>query len=315
MHTIALLMWIGFVPAQAGSVDALGGEPRVVDLIDDTERMSQAERVAYLQALVTAGREPAEVADALRIALSVTRAGGTYDEALEAARAPLLAPEGLEARPITVPVGVRSFSDSDLSPEALAALREYRTRHYAIQTETHTSGGGTRVWSSPSAWGGVVVTRDPITTTRTWAVYRAGTRLDVPQFLALAGEDERHDALVQRIVMKRWLGRVYYGAAAAGMAGVITGAIGFNATENPEKQERWARVGVTGLGVAVVGLIGGSLPTASASRLRTDYAMSNVDIGTAQDVVDARNEEIRVELGVSPDQALSVDEYTHSTGW
>lgn len=305
LRLLALFAWCWSGSSFAADEVAQDGEARVVDLIDDTEHMNSSERIAYLQALLKAGRESDGVSEALAQALELTKAGSTYDEALAAARALFGQAEAPVTRPLAMPV-----TDDDLTAEELAAVRAYRARHYAIRTETHTSGGGTRVWSSPYAWGGTMVTREPIVTTRTWAVYEGPVRLDVPQYYALAGETERHDFLAQRIAMKQWLGRTYYAGAAGGIAAVIVGAIGVSATDNTEKKDKWAQVGVTGLGVAVIGLIGGSLPIANAQRLKTEYALSDIDIASAQAVIDARNEAIRVELGVAPEEALSIEEST-----
>ena len=148
------------------------------------------------------------------------------------------------------------------------------------------------------------------TITRTWAVYEGSARVDVPQYFALAGQDEDRRDLMGRITLKRWLGRAYYGAAVAGVGAVVFSAVAVNLTADDAQKNSIERVGGTGLVVAVVGLIGGSLPTAHASRLEADYAVSNIDIGSAQQVVDVQNEALRIELGVTPDEALQVESTT-----
>jgi hypothetical protein len=198
-----------------------------------------------------------------------------------------------------------------LTDAQLAALREYRQQHFSVRTEVHTSGGGSRIWTPPPyAWGGVMITQDPITTTRTWAVYQGNERVDVPRFYELSDRELDAKDLVTRITMKRWLGRLYYGAAVGGVGAVLFSAVAVNATADDAQKSRYERLAGTGLGVAVVGLIGGSVPMATASRLETDYAVNNVDMGMAEDLVDAQNEALRVRLGLTPQQAFDVESRT-----
>lgn len=302
---------------------------RLRDLVDDTAEMTANERLAYLRALVKGGREPPEVQAGLERAIAATIADAAYAEALDAA----IGAEPPVAIPVTEPdevdeSGMRvSRRPPDrvspapprrdalppppglpgLSPETLQAMREYRLRHLQVRTETTISGGSQTVRSSPY-WGGpVMVTTDPIVTTRSWAVYQGPMRLDVPTYLELAGEEELRTELVGRIERKRWLSRTYYGVAAGGVLAIAAGFVGVGTAETSEDQYRWSTVGTVGLGATVVGLIGGSFPAASATRLRTDYGRT-VDILSAQRTADGYNESLRQDLDLTPEEALRVEQ-------
>lgn len=299
----------------AAAADLIGAHrARARDLLDDTEQMSASERGVYLRALVNADREPEPVEDALERALAANEAGKPYEEILDAAigkdsaRADVApAPPPLDALPPVTPSGGDQPHD-DLDAATLRAMREYKVRRLHVSVEQHWTGGGQQIISNPYGWGGgVVVTRDPVTVTRTWAVYEGPVRLDVPRYLDLVGRDEDKRDLEGRISRKKWLSRTYYGVAVGGVAAIVAGSVGRATADTSEEAAQWGSVGAAGLGATVIGLIGGSFPAATANRLRTDFPRVT-DIRDAQVAADAYNEELRVELGLTPDQALRVEE-------
>ena len=64
----------------------------------------------------------------------------------------------------------------------------------------------------------------------------------------------------------------------------MVSAVAVNTTQDDARKDSFEKIGATGLAIAVVGLIGGSLPMAHASRLETDYAVANIDIASAEDL-------------------------------
>ncbi len=221
---------------------------------------------------------------------------------------PLLVSLAFAAEPVE---DVRATEGSELTADQLALLRDYRARHFSVRTEFNTTGVSTRAWSPmPYSGGGAIPHQDATGTTRSWAVYEGSERVNVPYYLELSGQDQERRDLVARVTMKRWLGRAYYGAAVAGVGTVIFSAIAVNSTEDDAKKNSFEKIGATGLMVAVVGLIGGSVPTAHAARLENDYTMSYIDIASAEDLVDVQNEALRLELGLTPSQAFEVESST-----
>lgn len=327
------------VAAAADDVPAATDRQRVEQLLDATSAMSAEDRALYLQALIAGDRESEQVADALQRAREVANSGGTYSDSVAAAVTGLHGPNGhsrpentdpqvqgeeptdvplaipADGTPPTVATGEIPVVKPPIDETTLARIRDYKLRHYSIRTETRYSGGGTRTFSNPYSWGGgVYVTQDPISVTRSWAVYKGPSRMDVPTYLQLTHEDEHYKDLTGRIQRTRILGYTYYGAAVAGIAAIVVGAAGVNLAEAEDEKTRWSTVGVIGVGTTIVGLIGGSLPMANARSLQTEYSRARIDIASAQAAIDAENEALRVELGLTPEQALSVEETTSKSG-
>jgi hypothetical protein len=306
-------MFIGAPIAWAVAASASAEEPaseagrRARDLLAGTADMTADQRATYVQALIDARREPQAVEDALLRALAAAREGLSYEETVALAVGTVPADRQAPTDATTPPPPVGSTPGTQGTDDrALEAMRRYRLEHLSVRTETHVSGGGTNILTNPYVLGGVIVTQDPILTERTWGVYQGPVRMEVPTYLGIAGlTDEKHD-LDQRISSKRWLSRTYYGVAGLGVAAVIAGSIGHAASDGSAEHD-WGTVATMGLGGVVVGLIGGSLPAASVARLKTDYSRTT-DIAEAQRTCDAHNEALRTELGLTPDQALQVED-------
>jgi hypothetical protein len=310
---IAALFGVLFASAWAAEVELSAAHTaRVEDLLENTVDLTRNERSIYLLALVDAGLGPGAVHDALERALEATEDGASYDEALEAALDGDYEDDDDEdddeAIRVTEPVTHLSVDERGLTAEQLAAVRAYRLRHLAVRTEVEYTGGTATVSHSPYGWGygGAVIDRDPLQLHRSWAIYQGPMRLEVPTWLSLSGDEAGRSELEGRIERKRWLSRTYYGLAGVGVLGIAAAYIGGSSDAEWAQGYEWGAIGAVGLGFAVGGLVGGSIPAASATRLRTDFTKT-VDIVDAQKAVDARNEALRAELGLTPEQALAVE--------
>ena len=307
-------MWIGGANAWAEEPPAVATETvvqeapdrvRLRDLLDDTISMTGPEREIYLRAILGAHREPQRVEQGLERAVATNARGATYDDVLGAALGPDTPPEpsasdlalpGPDSRPHPRGEG--------MTAETLKSIREYKARHLEVRNEMHFSGGGTSI----VPWGfGMVVSQDPISSSRTWAVYQGPLRLEVPRYLEVTHQEDLRKEVVAKVTRKQWLSRGFYGLAAGGVAAIVAGYVGNLNADSAEEAYQWSAVGTVGLGATVVGLVGGSIPAASARRLRGDFPKT-LDIVDTQHRVDVENEQLRQDLGLTPEQALDVEQ-------
>lgn len=282
---------------------------RVRDLLGPLENLSPEERAERLRALLASGTEPPPVRAALQRALTASEAGAPFDGVMRVAvgDAP---PRPPAARPADGP-GLAVPAGGGLSAERLQAIRSYRARHLEVRGETRYEGGGATVVSTGYGrrWWGVGMTEvytHPVTATPVWAVYQGPERLTVPRFYDLAGEAGRADALRDRISGKKTMANVWFGVAGAGIATSLVGFFGYAGADDARTAQTWGRVALGGMGVGVVGLVGGSFPSTKARQLAHDYPTS-LDPQEAHRLVDAANERLRRELGLTPEEALRAE--------
>lgn len=218
-----------------------------------------------------------------------------------AADAPTIPPP---ERPLAVPAG----PGTPVTPERLRALRGYKAGRLELRKETELRGGSAwmmgggygGMWGPGyGAWGGggpVII--DPPTALRTWGVYRGPERLDVPDFLSVVGEVERRRELDATLEALGRRGKVWSVIAAIGGAGLATGLVGMSTVDTRRDYQTFNAVTLGGTLVMATGFIGTSFPRGKESALRR-YPASSIGSGEAQRLVDAHNETLREELGLS----------------
>lgn len=241
---------------------------------------------------------------------SVAQAAGEPVAAPAPPAPPVAAPVAAPPPP-PAPPPVAGPPTLTLSPEKLRALREYRERSLSVQGETELSGGGYHAvgMGSPlgrGMWMDSWIVADPIVATRGWGVYQGPQRLNVPTFLGAAGQPERKAKLEADIAKRRRNGHIWMGVAGLGGAAIVTGVVGMGQSETLNGLKTWNNVTFAGTGLTITGLIGGSVPTAKASRLQRSPEAS-MSVAEAHKLVDHHNEALRTELQLSPEEVWLVE--------
>jgi len=198
-----------------------------------------------------------------------------------------------------------------LTPKRLQALRTYKAQRLQVRAETEYRGGGVSTFSTmsygyPHGYGTGVVISDPVSTFRTWGVYRGPQRLSTPDFLTLTGANEQRDVLVKSIKKARRASRWWFVGAGAGMAAIVTGIVGMSATKKIPVYRRYNLVALSGTGATIGCLLGASFPAAKASRLYR-YPGSTLSSDEANDLAHKHNEKLREALEVQPEEAWLLD--------
>ena len=208
-----------------------------------------------------------------------------------------------------------------MSAAQLQALTQYREQRLSVRPETELHGGGAVVVGGgyggmyrPGPYGGVhvgwavpgVVLSDPVTAEQTWAVYQGPTRLDAPEFLRAAGETGRADALDRDIKRAKRASAAWLGVAGAGAVMAVTGVMGLGVTGDPDINRMYNNLMVGGAGVAAVGLVGSSFPSARARELSHDLPAS-ISLAEAQAMAAKHNDALRQQLGLSPAEVWGVE--------
>jgi len=215
-------------------------------------------------------------------------------------------PAGPE-RPLAVPARV----PPPVTPARLQSLRRYRSGRLELREETELRGGSAwlmgggygAVWGPGYGgwgWSGPVII-DPPTAVKTWGIYRGPERLDVPEFLTAVGADAQRVALQDDIARLERRGRVWSGVAAVGGAGLVTGLVMMSAARNAQDWQHYQSGNSVSFASTLViagGFIGSSFPRGRASALRRQPS-STMGGEEAQAMVDAHNETLRRELGLS----------------
>lgn len=201
------------------------------------------------------------------------------------------------------------------SPERLRLLRTYRQERLVLRGETEFHQGPATAWTTGwgyggyGGWGGyygTTVISNPVWTTRTWGIYQGPERLSTPRFLEVAGQPGMASELQGTIDRKRRYARTWYTVAGVGAAGILTGIVGMGQAQDRETWYIFNDVALAGVGLTVGGMIGGSFPSAKASRLHR-YPSSTLSAGQAQEYVDAHNEQLQAELGLSAQEVWAFE--------
>jgi hypothetical protein len=188
------------------------------------------------------------------------------------------------------------------------ALRDYRARYLRVESEVREQKGEVWVMSTGHPfWPGwhnsaTYVHQQPSQVIRTWGVYQDFMRLNIPAFLTAVGQVEEANALRKEIALlqaksarRRWIG-------VAGIVTSVGGAIGLSITANPMAS---AASGV-GLLATAGGFFSAAIPDQKALALRDNYPAS-FDPGDIRSLVDAHNELLRLDLRLSPTEAMMLE--------
>lgn len=201
------------------------------------------------------------------------------------------------------------------SPERLRLLRTYRQDRLVLRGETEYHQGPATAWTTGwgyggyGGWGGyygTTVISNPVWTTRTWGIYQGPERLSTPRFLEVAGQPGLAGELQGTIDRKRKHARTWYTVAGVGAAGILTGIVGMGQAQDRDTWYIFNDVALAGVGLTVGGMIGGSFPSAKASRLHR-YPSATLSAGEAQEYVDAHNERLQAELGLSAQEVWAFE--------
>lgn len=201
------------------------------------------------------------------------------------------------------------------TPAELQAAMNFRSSHLEIRSVTSWRGGGSTVVSSGYyGYGGPrggshmgvgvsTVVPEPMVPEHAWTVFQGPMRLSVPDYLTLVG-DPRDEDYRRRIRGNRTTGALFSAVGVAGVAAVVAGIIGSaNADTRPERED-WNTVALAGTGGILVGFTVGSAAQSSANRLESNYDRLGWEPTQAQ--VDAYNERLRQQLGLSTEQAWRI---------
>jgi hypothetical protein len=206
--------------------------------------------------------------------------------------------------------------DQPHTPAELQAAMSFKSQHLEVRQVTSWRGSGSTVVTSgyygygggprggPS-YGMGVSTASPqtIVPEHAWTVFQGPMRLTVPDYLTLVGDD-RADDVRRRIRSARTTGTLFTAIGVAGVGAVVAGIIGSANADTHQEREDWNTVALAGTGGLIVGFTIGGAAQSSASRLTTDYSKLGWEPTQAQ--VDAYNEALRTQLGLSPEQAWSI---------
>ncbi len=207
-------------------------------------------------------------------------------------------------------------------PTDLRALRTYRQGRLVLRAETEYHQGPATAWSfGGGGWGwgggypgwgwgggyyGTTIINNPTWTERTWGIYQGPERLSVPTFLETAGDLSKATELRSVIERKRKTAKAWYTVAGVCAAGILTGVVGMGAAQEVDTYFIFNNVALGGLGVAVTGMLGGSFPSARASRLAR-YPSESLSAQEAQSYVDGHNERLQSELGLSDEEVWAFE--------
>jgi hypothetical protein len=322
-----------FGNAGVASAQDLGADQRavVVDTLIKTAEMKGEERRRFLAAEAAASADPT-VSAALIRAHSAASDSASLDEVVRAAltapapgaAAPVVAPPAAAPSatpPLAVPVGVPMPPPPGVSmpqlaipgstvmrPPDMAAIRDYQARSLRMGTETELHGGGA---TYIGGWGGRrwsygVVVPNPVYTTRTWAVYQGAERLEVPEFFRAVGDVDRATELETTIGRQKSVATALYTVGVGGLAASIAGWYGSRYSATPAQRQQWMLAGLGGTCAAFVGFVGGSIPSSRLRHSKYDFPYV-IDHDAAQREVDAHNERVRRELGLSPQDVMQAE--------
>jgi hypothetical protein len=223
------------------------------------------------------------------------------------------------ARPLAIP-------RAGISAQDAAAQRAYARQRLSVEaiTEMSLSSATVSTWGygggfgyggyggygrwgygwGPS-WGFASV---PVMTARqSWAVFEGDHRLDVPTALEKLQQVPLKTDLERRIRRSRTAGTLWTGVGVAGLIGGVAGLVGLDQSRTYDEARAWSMMATTSTVVGVSGLVIGTFPSAKARRLFVDPSLT-LSREDAEATADTVNEALRVQLGLSPEQALRLEQ-------
>jgi hypothetical protein len=208
-----------------------------------------------------------------------------------------------EAPPTTEPA-------AETGPEArYPALLAFRQRHLDLRGYTSLVGGGAVVVDSGWGWGwggpwwhGGFGTSYIIPMSRErvddWAVYRGSSRLTIPAYLDAVGDETGSRALQGSITRAERTSRTFYAVGGVGLAATVVGFLGAVSARDTGTFHTWNVVSTAGLVAGITGVVVGRGQSGRAARLGHDFS-GTLDHEETQSQIDAFNEQLRVELGLT----------------
>ena len=197
-----------------------------------------------------------------------------------------------------------------VTPELHRALRTYQAQHLHVRNVTRVMAA--QSLSAPMVrpgWAGpaYVTTPGMVWTEDSWQVLRGAEVLDVPSFLGEVGDVHGRDALLERARQKRRTAGFWYTVGAAGAAAMLGGLVQMERAGDVPRYYQGAMIATGGTLTLMGGLVAGSLPSAKARRLVAEPAES-LSLPAVERVILDHNEALRRELGLSPAQAMRVED-------
>jgi hypothetical protein len=156
-------------------------------------------------------------------------------------------------------------------------------------------------------WGVATTTPAAIERVDDWAVFEGEHRLDVPTYLETIGDSNGKIDLQRRITSNRSAGTALEVIGAAGVVAALAGVIGVESATTIDQQVAWSDVSLGGLGAAIGGFVIGSFPANRAHRLESRPA-TTLDRHQVEDDVQDYNARLADKLGLSPDEALRLEQ-------
>ncbi|MEE2751235.1 MAG: hypothetical protein VX519_07385 [Myxococcota bacterium] len=255
------------------------------------------ERRDFLGALLTEDLDPA-LSAAVHRALKVAE----DDEAsFGAVVRRAVRPNGISIHPARKPKKPRANAPGGQAK----AMRDYRARHLRVKSETHRERGDTVVVSNPGPYRGwsTTVIQQPDSVEYSWAVYQDFIRLNVPDFLEIAGQAENALAIREEIQLLETKARKGAIAGFTGLAMTLGGMIALSS--DPQNQPaNWTTL--SGVLVMTGGFLGAGIPRAKAHRLQYNYPATLTPQAT-RSLVDTHNEKLQQELRLPIHDAIMLE--------
>lgn len=208
-------------------------------------------------------------------------------------------------------LAVPALAEEPLTRAELDSVLTFRQDHLQIR-EIHTVvpgtmtfvrsgwGWGPRPWLG-YGWGTTDVITTPPEVLHSWTVYQGPQSLNVPDFLRAIGKEDEANALISKVDSAHATSATFRGIGAVGLAAAIAGTVG-TFVAPPDQQLAFAGVGLGGLGTAAIGFAIGGGEAERARRLAHDFPKTQ-DLPTVEGEVRDYNEQLRTDLGLTPEQA------------
>lgn len=201
------------------------------------------------------------------------------------------------------------------------ASQAFRVRHLELRGLTSWHGGGATVIHSGWGWGwgwgwgpypspywGLgtsYIIREPMQADHSWAVFQGVQRMTVPGYLTMVADLERAEDFDRRISRNENAADGLRALGFVGIAGTVMSYVGASRADTWDQYHLWNTVSAGSLGSVLVGFLGSTICSGQVRSLRSDFR-SHLDPDDEQRRVDAYNEELRVELGLSKDEAWQI---------
>jgi hypothetical protein len=224
------------------------------------------------------------------------------------ARQPGTPPE----RPLAIPRG--GNEPPQRSAARLQALKQYQRERVSVGTELafHSGGAPVRVGFGGPWYGmgwGMFVANPTIYTSRTDAVYKGTSRLDMPDFLGTVGARDLRADLERDILRANRSSNVWNTVVGLGIAGVVVGSFGYSEAEYVRDRDAmiyYNQIALGGLTATIGGLIGSSVASSRSFRLRRNPSYS-IGFSEAEQLAEEHNERLRQGLGLTADDVWGVE--------